>query len=47
MNFLKIKSINPKMLKTITTLIGLFPQLVAEVMSQSKEEEYGLQVCRK
>lgn len=51
MNILKIKLNDPKMLKTITTLFELFPQLVAEVMSQTKKEEVGLQVyyycCRK
>lgn len=50
MNFLKIKLNDPKMLKTLTTLFELFPQLVAEVMSQNKKEEDGLQVyyyCRR
>lgn len=50
MNFLKIKLNDPKMLKTLTTLFELFPQLVAEVMSQTKKEEDGLQVyyyCRR
>lgn len=43
MNFLKIKLIDPKVLKSITTLFALFPQLVAEVMSQTKKKEDGLQ----